>query len=374
VIGVVLAVVIPAAVLELCAGEARLAAGDVGGAVRVAPLLIATSSPPLPLGFDLCPWLRTRPRSASSPRWPWHVMGWWWHWPLPRRSATCGEALARSGARPYPLLCSDAAGRAAAGGLALVIAVADPLRRRTRPYPPLRAASYSCGARIGGRALRHVRRSAQRPAPTRRLNSSAKGVWQGPVGRDRPVQLGSERRVGMRSPAQLRSWLAATLQGLPARRATDRDIPSEADGVTGRALRSARTPRRGRRDSGAARACRRYRHADPAAIYRDQRRSARAMRFYTAIVDRHSGAWAPTKQPRAACRTAFEGLAENARNDHRPATPRQHSTAASRVAAECRVFPPPARPALSRRRAHRPRVETWDRRPPRSRDLRGPGG
>jgi hypothetical protein len=234
VIGVVLAVVIPAAVLELCAGEARLAAEMSAAPFAWRRVLIAHLLAAIPLGLTCAAWLHTRPAVASLPRWPWLVMGLTAALAVAATSANYGEALARSGAGPTPLLLLRAL-----VALLLVLpwclASLDPLPKENTPVP----AAPRGIVFLAGLGLAVVPCGMYAAAVTAaRTDEAAQLVNQRRLARAHWVatglcELGSERRVGMRSPAQLRSWLAATLQGL--RRQAEQPIatsPSEADRVS----------------------------------------------------------------------------------------------------------------------------------------------
>src|SRR5207249_3639709 len=75
VIGAVLAVAMPVAILEFTVGADRRAAELSAAPFAWRRLLLAHLAAALPLGLVVAAWLRSRPAVATSARWLWVVLG-----------------------------------------------------------------------------------------------------------------------------------------------------------------------------------------------------------------------------------------------------------------------------------------------------------
>jgi hypothetical protein len=324
VVGVVLAVVVPAVVLDLTAGDARRAAGLSAAPFAWRRVLLAHLVAALPLGLVVAAWVRSLPAVATSARWPWVVLaavatalGVVVSWGM-------GDAIARSEFWAVPLLLLRSL-------LALVlvlpgcVAVALPgLTPAGSPQPERSAPGIAFGVGIGlavipcGIYAEAVTTAHTREAAvllTQRRLVRAEGVVTG------LCELGSERSIGTRSPAETRKMLAALVAAL--RREADRPFPTSASPAdrVGRAVLLIQLERL---DEAAAILQPLVPGNDTAtlmlaAVYRNQQQWAQSDTLYAAILEKLLPRAPTDEAARTACRTAFDGLADNARMGHRPA-------------------------------------------------------
>jgi tetratricopeptide (TPR) repeat protein len=134
-------------------------------------------------------------------------------------------------------------------------------------------------------------------------------------------ELGSERLVGDRSPAQARQWLADSLRGL--RGDAEEPLPASAS-PDARLERAALLVKLERLDEAAAVLKPVVPGNDAAtlmlaAVYSNQRRWAESDALYAATLERFLSQARTDRAARDKCRAAFDGLAENARQGRRPA-------------------------------------------------------
>jgi hypothetical protein len=317
-VGTVLAVVVPAAVLEVSAGPARRAAGLSAAPFAWRSVLLAHLATALPLGLLVAGRLRALPVRACSLGWPWVLLG----------AATAGlgglaswglgDAVAgwEVGVVPLLLLRSLVAfvlvvpwcvaalgppgiGRLGPPGLALGVG--------------LGLAVIPCALYAEGVAAGRTQEAAA--LLTQRRLAKAEGVVTG------LCELGSERSIRMKSPGEQRKWLAAALGVL--RRQADRPLPRSASPAA-RLDRAVLLVGLERLDEAAALLGPLVPGNDAAtlmlsAVYSNQRRWAESDALYAATLEKLLPQAQSAGAARTACRTAFDGLADNARMARRPA-------------------------------------------------------
>jgi hypothetical protein len=332
--GVALAVLVPAVVLDLAAGEARRAAGLSAAPFAWRRILLAHLAAAVPLGLAVALWLRSLPALAATARWKWMVLGALAAVLGGAASAGIADAVAGSDLGAVPLLLLRSL-----GAFVLVVpwcvAALDP-RPAPEPIPeneeiegriPARGSGLPAVAFGVGLGLAVVPCGLYAETVTAALtHEAATLLTQRRLLRAESVvtglcELGSERPVRMRSPAQVRKWLAATLGAL--RRQAERPVPASAApaALLDRAVLLVQLERL---DEAAA-------FLQPlapgddtaalmlAAVYRNQQRWPESDGLYASTLEKLLPRARTDEAARGGCRTAFEGLAENARMDRRPA-------------------------------------------------------
>jgi hypothetical protein len=312
VLGAVLAVAVPGALLHLAAADRR-AAGLTAAPFAWPWVLLAHLVTALPLGFLAASRLRASPTLAAVPR------GWWVVFGLGTTGLACalGPGLAEGAA-------GAEAGPAALLVLRSVLAVglvvpwcAAAIDPGDVPLPAARP-----GLALGlGLGLAVVPAGLFADAAVTARTKQAHDL----LDRERPAralpvvtglcELGSERPVGKQTPAELRRALAGLVPKL--QRAAERPLPAAAPPVA-RVERAALLIRVDRLDDAAA-LLEPLAAADDTAgmllatVYRDLGRWAESDRLYAAALDKFRPRAGADPQARSVCTTALDGLAFNAR-------------------------------------------------------------
>lgn len=319
-LGALLAVTLPAAMLDLSAGAERRAAGLSAAPFAWRNVLVAHLTAALPLGLALAAWLRSQPLFAASARWPWAALGVVSAGLLALASAPSAVMIVRSDPGALPLLClrsllalllvlpwclaalgPGAAGRAALPDQPLLLTVG------------LGLALVPCHLYVEGVILGRSQEAATLLAQRRLVRAEAliEGL----------CELGSQRPIGQRLPAELRPRLSGMLrqarEQLSAPFATS-SAPAQ------RANRAILLVELERLDEAAA-------LLEPlvpahdgatlmlASVYSNQQRWAQSDRLYAALLEKQLSLVDRDSTLRSRCRAIFAALAENARLAGRPA-------------------------------------------------------
>ena len=104
VVGAVLAVAVPAAVLHFATSDDRLAAGLPAAPFGWPRLLVAHLATALPLGLIVAGWVRALPAVKETTRGLWVALGFGWTGVFAVLSPGIGESVAASEFGPVPLL------------------------------------------------------------------------------------------------------------------------------------------------------------------------------------------------------------------------------------------------------------------------------
>jgi hypothetical protein len=320
IIGSVLAVVVPAAFLDLGNDEGRRAAELSAAPFAWRGILLAHLVAALPLGLVLAAWVRSLPAVASSTPWPWVLLGSAMAGLGAAMSPELGDAIARSEFAAFPLLLLRS-------GLAFVlvmpwcVAAFGPATGTRRPWPLGIAFGIALGLAVTPCALYAEVVAAARTEETAALLTQkrlakAEGMVTG------LCELGSERPINMMAPAEVRKQLTDTLRTL--RWEANEPFPTTLASPADRLSRAVLLVQIERLDEAAA-LLRPLVPGDDtatlmlAAVYQNQQRWAESDALYAAILEKLLPL-APTENAaRDACRTAFDGLADNARKADRPA-------------------------------------------------------
>jgi hypothetical protein len=318
-LGAVAAVAVPAVILDLAAGADRRAAGLSAAPFAWRGALLAHLAAALPLGMVVAGRARAVPRIAAAPRWRWALLGVVVTGLAALLSRRIGAAVGQAEFGPVPPLLLRSL-LAFILVLPWCVAAASPPAEARGPVPAavaigvgLGLAVVPCGlyAEAVGAALT---REAAALLAQRRL-VKAEGVVLG------LCELGSERRINLWSPTEVRKRLAAMIPGL--QREAARPLPEPA-APSARLDRAVLLIQLERLDEAAA-LLRPLVPGDEtatlmlAALYRNQRRWEESDALYTAALERALPTARTDAEARARCRAAFEGLAENAREARRPA-------------------------------------------------------
>jgi hypothetical protein len=316
--GAVLAVVVPAALLELTLDEGRRAAGLSAAPFAWRRIMLAHLVAALPLGLIVAARIRSFPALSGWPRWPWLVLGAAAAGIAALASDAAGDALARSELGFLPLLLLRAL---VAFSLVLpwCVAVVDP-PTESRPRP--RGVTFAIGLGLAivpcglfTNAVSAARTEEAAALLTQRRLLRADWVVTG------LCELGSARPILSISPEQVRKRLAASLPAL--RRQQYEPMPAWAAPAV-RIYRAVVLVQLEHLDE-AADMLRPLVPGDRvatlmlAAIYSDQKHWTESDALYTAILERLLPLAGSDEKARSDCRTAFDGLADNARLSHRPA-------------------------------------------------------
>ncbi|MFL5245153.1 MAG: tetratricopeptide repeat protein [Gemmataceae bacterium] len=319
-VGTVLAVAVPAAVLDLGNDDFRRAAELSAAPFAWRGILLAHLAAALPLALLIAGWIRSSKTLASSAPWPWMVLG--------ATVAGIGTALlpefgdaidqAHLGALPRLLLRSALAFLLV---LPWCVAALDRSVGIPRRWPLRIAVVVAIGLAVVPCAMYTETALADRTQEAARLLANerlvkAEGIVTG------LCELGSNRPIGTAAPIKMRKRLAATVAEL--RWQVDQPFFSAADMPADRVSRAVVFVRLERLDDAAAL----LRPIVPdndtaslmlAAVYQNQERWAESDALFAATLKKMLPLASTQEAARAACRTALDGLADNARFDDRPA-------------------------------------------------------
>jgi hypothetical protein len=317
-VGVVLAVAVPAAVLDATTGEARRTAGLSAAPFAWQGVLLAHLVAALPLALIVAGRVRRLPAVASAAGWLWVLLGVVTTGLGAALSWGLGNAVAGwdLGTVPFLLLRSLLAFVLV---LPWCVAAIGPAAG-SRPGPTgvaigigLGLAVLPCGLYADGVIASRTQEAAELLVQRRMVK--AEGVVTG------LCELGSVRPIGRKSPAEVRKWLVATVQSL--RWQAERPVPRLAPQAAGldRVVLLVQLERL----EEAASLLRPLVPGDHTAtlmlagVYSNQARWAESDALYAVSLEKLLPLAQSTESARTACRTAFDGLADNARKDHRPA-------------------------------------------------------
>jgi len=319
VVGAVLAVAVPAAVLHSATPDERLAVGLTAAPFAWPRVLVAHLATALPLGLIVAGWVRSLPGMKDTPRGLWMAVGFGWAGVVAALSPGIGDAIAGSGFGPVPLLLLRAT---LAITLVLpwcIAATAPPSGARLIRWPGiafgvgLGLAVIPCGMYTDAVTGARTEQAAELLARERLVRAEA--VVGG------LCELGSERQVANQSPADVRKGLGQVIPRL--RRAADRPLPASAP--RGARLERALLMIQLDRLDEAAGLLRPLSPADTTAalllatVHRDQERWAESDALYSAALEKRLPRAENDANARADCLIALEGLVFNARADRRPA-------------------------------------------------------
>src|SRR5262249_48926365 len=221
-VGCVLAVVVPATVLHLSAGDDRRAAGLTAAPFAWPRLLVAHLVTALPLGLIVGRWVRSQPAVKQTARGVWVATGLAVAGFAAMLSPGIGEAIVASEAASVPLLLLRSL-------LAFVMVLpwcVAALELPSAPRPPVRpGVLFGVGL---GLAVIPCGMYAEVVVPAR-TNQAAELLRRGRLVRAEGVvtglcELGSERAINDKPPAEVRKALAALIPKL--RQAADRSLPT----------------------------------------------------------------------------------------------------------------------------------------------------
>ncbi|WP_439624511.1 hypothetical protein [Gemmata sp.] len=315
--GCVLAVAVPAAALHLSAPDPRLAAGLTAPPFGWPRLLVAHLVAALPLGLIAAQWVRSIPDANRATRGVWVAVGLAAAGAGAVSSPGLGEAVAGAGAVAALVLRA-----LLAVGLVLPWCVWATDRPPGTPNAPRPGLRFALGAGI---ALVPCGLYAEAVVAARTEHASEL------LGRERLaradvivgglIELGSELPVGGRSPAEVRDALAAALPRL--RQAAEWPLPAAAPPAA-RLNRAVLLVRLDRSSEAAGLLEPLAVGNDTAAlllatVYRDLGRWAESDALFSRVLDAALPRAAGDPAALAACQTAIDGLAFNAREDRRPA-------------------------------------------------------
>jgi len=318
-LGVVLAVVVPAVVLDLTVGEDRSAAKLSAAPFAWHDVLLAHLAAALPLGLVVAAWVRSLPGVSSSARWPWGVLGLVAAGIGAAVSSALDDVVARSEYGAFPLLLLRSL-LAFVLVLPWCIAALDPPAGIRRLGPPgiafavgLGLAVIPCG--LYAEAVTLARTQETAVLLTQRRLVKAQRLVTG------LCELGSKRPVGNMPPAEVRERLAGALQAL--RWEVGGPYPPSAMPAA-RLYRAVMLVQLERLDEAAAF----LRPLVPgdntatlmlAAVHQNQQQWDESNTLYAGVLEKLLPLSRTEETARTACRTAFDGLADNARLSHRPA-------------------------------------------------------
>jgi hypothetical protein len=315
--GCVLAVAVPAAALHLSAPDARLAAGLTAPPFGWPRLLVGHLVAALPLGLIAAQWVRSIPDANGAARGVWVAVG---------------LAAAGAGAVASPGLGEAVAGAGAVAALVLrtllafalvlpwcVWATDRPPGSVTAPRPGLRFA-LGAGVALVPCGLYTETLIAARTEQVSELLGRERLV-RADVVVGGLIELGSELTVGGRRPTEVRDAVAAALPRL--RQAAEWPLSGAAPPAArlNRAVLLVRLDR----SSEAAGLLEPLAAGNDtvalllATVYRDLGRWAESDALFARVLDAALPRAAADPAALAACLTAIEGLAFNAREDRRPA-------------------------------------------------------
>jgi tetratricopeptide (TPR) repeat protein len=326
--GALLAVIVPAAILDLTADDLRQAAGLSAVPFAWRRILLAHLIAALPLGVMVARRLRGLPAVVSLSPWVWAALGVVTSGVAAAASAAAGDVAAQSDWGEVPLLFLRAL---AAFVLVLPWCIAaldgsSALEQEAGEFKASRSglsgvalavglglAVLPCGLYTRAAAASRTEQAAILLAQQRL--SKAAGVVTG------LCELGSRRPIGTSSPAQTRQRLTSILWSL--RHQADGPLPVSAPpgARVGRAVLLVQLERLDQ----ATDVLRPLAPGDDtarlmlAAIYRNQERWAESDALYTATLGKLLPLARTNEAARSACRSAFDGLADNAQSCGRPA-------------------------------------------------------
>jgi hypothetical protein len=315
-VGVVLAVLVPAAAMELAVGDDRLAAELTAAPFAWRRVLLAHLAAAVPLGLAVAACVHSRPGLAAAPRWAWAMVGLVLAGVVALVSPQIGSAVAGADLGMMPLLVLRSL---LAGALVIPWCVAAGRTPSTDHRHGLALAIGAglavvpCGLYVDAVAAARTHEAGDLIAQKRL--APAEGVVVG------LCEVGSDRPIGTMSPAKVRAWLAGYLSAM--RREADRPLSASATAQE-RIDRAILLVEVERLDD-AADVLQPLAPADDtatlmlAAIHRDRRRWAEAEALYTTVLNKSLPRAGADAAARAASRTAFEGLAESAHGAGRPA-------------------------------------------------------
>lgn len=317
---VALAVLVPAVGLDRAAGEERRAAELSAAPFAWRSVLIAHLAAAVPLGLAAASWLRSRPMLAKTARLQWALLGIAMTGIIALVvSPALKGMLAESDFGAVPLLFLRAFFAFALVLPWCVAAVDAPPGGKLVTHPAILFA-VTLGLSLIPCALYFEAMSAAR------ADEAAALLTQQRLARAESVvsglcELGSHRPVGKMTTFEARQWLSAQLP--PLRRIADQRLPASPDD-SARLERAVVLVRVERLDD-AAKLLRPLVPKDDAAtamlaaIYRNQERRAESDELYQGLLTKLLPQAAANAGARSMCESAFEGLAENARADRRPA-------------------------------------------------------
>lgn len=307
-VGVVLAVIVPAGVLEFTCDSGRRAAGLTAAPFAWPRILIAHLTAAVPLGLACGAFLRSRVAVVKVGSWPWAFLG-------IATTVLVGYLSPHiEGSMPSLLLRS-----------ALAVALVVPwCVLAIEPQRPEKIGPRWMGFAVGtglavvpcglycDAVMAGYSREATELILQRRLQR-ASGIVAG------LHELGSERPIGSRTPEKANQWLAARLADL--RREADRPLPASPrpSARVDRAIALVELERL----EDAAELLRPIVPEDEsatlmlAAIHAHRERRPESDALYSAILEQRLAETRADPRARAVCRTALNGLAENARQDRR---------------------------------------------------------